>query len=154
MRNFSYVIHRSISSREEVGDRHKAKHKHKRRRTDPAVARFFELEAVLSGSDSGDDEGASDEASEDSDGSGSSNSTQLSGDFINDGTYTQHSPQGEATQYGMYLAVNNYHSHMRSPDDFVRGKHIKCIIAMHHFFVCHMCYCSNAWCYSTIILCL
>lgn len=103
------------------------KHHHKRRRTDPAVARFFELEAALSGSDSGDDESI-DESDEnngsksDSDASGSSVSTQLSGNFINDGTYTQHSPQGEATQFGMYLAVNNYHSHMRSPDDFVRGK--------------------------------
>eukprot|EP01032_Pedospumella_encystans_P017182 gene17182-19590_t len=116
---------RSKSDREEVGDRHNAKHKHKhkRRRTDPAVARFFELEAVLSGSDSGDDEGISEDGEgQDSDASGSSESTQLSGNFINDGTYTQHSPQGDATQYGMYLAVNNYHSHMHSPDDFVRGK--------------------------------
>jgi len=84
----------------------------------------------------------------------------LSGTFINDGTYTQHTPQvlyclccmccmycmlrvvaeclvshithhpytntntiqGAASQYGMYLAVNNYHAHMRSPDDFVAGK--------------------------------
>jgi hypothetical protein len=55
--------------------------------------------------------------------SGSDEDSVLSGTFINDGTYTQHDSQGgAATQYGMYLAVNNYHTHMRSPDDFVRGK--------------------------------
>ena len=119
---FLLSFRRNRANRESVDDDRKAKHKHKRRRADPAVARFFELEAVLSGSDSGDDEGISEDGDgQDSDVSDSSQSTQLSGNFINDGTYTQHSPQGNATQYGMYLAVNNYHSHMRSPDDFVRG---------------------------------
>lgn len=47
----------------------------------------------------------------------------ISGGFINDGAYTQHeSPGGVETQYGMYLAVNNYHMHMQSPEDLVRGR--------------------------------
>lgn len=64
-------------------------------------------------SDSGDESGAE---SSDTD-------SVLSGTFINDGAYTQHESQaGAETQYAMYLAVDNYHVQMASPDDFVRGK--------------------------------
>lgn len=51
----------------------------------------------------------------------------LSGNFINDGSFTQHSAAGTPTRnsgggtsYGMYLAVNQYRQRMDSPDDFVR----------------------------------
>jgi hypothetical protein len=63
------------------------------------------------------------DATEDSESEDTDEGSCISGDFINDGTYTQHtSPSGAETQYGMYLAVNNYHTHMRSPDDVMGGR--------------------------------
>jgi hypothetical protein len=63
------------------------------------------------------------DATEDSESEDIDEGSCISGDFINDGTYTQHtSPSGAETQYGMYLAVNNYHTHMRSPDDVTGGR--------------------------------
>jgi hypothetical protein len=63
------------------------------------------------------------DATEDSESEDTDDGSCISGDFINDGTYTQHtSPSGAETQYGMYLAVNNYHTHMRSPDDVMGGR--------------------------------
>lgn len=46
-------------------------------------------------------------------------SSCISGDFINDGAYTQHPSQGDGTTQtaSMYLAVNNYRLQMESPDD-------------------------------------
>ena len=74
--------------------------KESRKRLKISVGRFFEVEAVISGSDSGDD-------GEGGDGSdGSDGSEKLSGDFINDGAYTQ-SSAGCETQQNMYHAVNN-----------------------------------------------
>jgi hypothetical protein len=63
------------------------------------------------GSDSGDE---SIEERDDDD-----ESSCISGDFINDGAYTQHPSQGDGTTQTacMYLAVNNYRLQMESPDD-------------------------------------
>ncbi len=47
----------------------------------------------------------------------------LSGNFINDGSFTQHTPQrgrgGRDSTQAMYLAVNHYHHLVDSPDDFL-----------------------------------
>lgn len=67
--------------------------------------------ACFYGSDSGDE---SIEERDDDD-----ESSCISGDFINDGAYTQHPSQGDGTTQTacMYLAVNNYRLQMESPDD-------------------------------------
>ena len=57
---------------------------------------------------------------DESDGGDPSDSDELSGDFINDGAYTQRqTPGGGAeTQTGMYLRLNALHQEMESPEDF------------------------------------
>lgn len=68
---------------------------------------------LLNGSDSGDE--TIDERDDDED----DDASCISGDFINDGAYTQHPSQGGDTAQAacMYLAVNNYRMQMESPDD-------------------------------------
>jgi hypothetical protein len=69
-----------------------------------------------SGSENG--SGASDDDAEED----SEDGSQLSGDFINDGAYTQHESQSEEDGPAMYLKCNRYNMLMHSPEDFVNGR--------------------------------
>lgn len=46
----------------------------------------------------------------------------LSGDFINDGSFTQAEPLGNESQHAMYFAINKKFMDLQSPDDFIDGE--------------------------------
>jgi ribosomal protein S14 len=92
----------------------KQKNLYSKRFHNPALAKYFELEADVGEAGSEDEEkdrkkNRYDDDEDDS--SSGSSSEQLSGDFINDGTYTQpedlgETPRGALTQMAMYYDVN------------------------------------------------
>jgi hypothetical protein len=96
------------------------KKKNKRKAGMPlAVAKLFELEAEVSGSDSSDEnEERAGRNKHGHFGDGSEESEQLSGNFINDGDYTQHSPSVRHDHGGgmaLYYQVNRGLESQMSP---------------------------------------
>ncbi len=77
------------------------------------VQKFFEMEAELSGPDSGDDDTEEDGKHD--------TSTQLSGSFINNGDYTQHTDDEEEDANLLYYKVNHLEQFMGS-DGWDRGE--------------------------------